>query len=306
MPILFILFVILSTVLAAGFYFYRVAFFPRRHSRADTIRLEIDSGKITSFDNFNIWPHTEISIRSPYGYTLKGYYFPVDGSKKTVIFSHGITITLLGSAKYMPVFRSRGYNMIVYDNRYHGESGGANCSFGYYEKHDLKAVVDWAFDKIGPGGLVGTHGESLGAAVTLQHAAVDPRIAFAIADCPFSDLRALFHARLQADYHLPGFPLLTLSRLYTRMLLGFDYHLVSPISGISSTETPVLLIHGENDSYVPTHMGEDLFATKTHGPRRLYLVPDAGHAYAYSTNPAEYDRQVNAFLDDYHIENQSV
>jgi fermentation-respiration switch protein FrsA (DUF1100 family) len=303
MEYLIALFVILLLFLAAGYYFYRIAFFPRRRSRETVMQMEIESGKIPSFDDFNTWPHTEISIQSPYGYTLKGYYFPVEGSAKTVVFSHGITITLYGSAKYMPVFRDRGYNILLYDNRSHGESGGSSCSFGYFEKFDLKVVVDWAFEQIGPGGLVGTHGESLGAAITLQHAAIDPRIAFAISDCGFSDLLALFQTRLKEDYHLPPFLILPLSRLFAIIFLGFDCALSSPVRYLSTVKTPILFIHGEKDTYIPTQMVKNLVAAKTNGPQRLYLVPGAGHAYAYSTNPIAYQNQVSAFLDDFLPEN---
>ena len=297
-----VILVILLVFLLTGFYFYRVAFFPRRYNRAEVIRMEVEHGKIASFDQFNAWPHAEISIQSPYGYTLKGFYFPLEGSKKTIIFNHGITITLFGSAKYMPVFRERGYNLLVYDNRRHGESGGTFSSFGFFEKYDLKAVVDWAMQQLGPGGLVGTHGESLGAAITLLHAAIDPRIAFAISDCSYADSPALFRTRMQEDYHLPAFPVVNLARLFGKTLLGFDCALSSPIRYISTVQTPILFIHGEKDTYIPCQMSQDLFNAKTTGPRRLYRVPGAGHAYAHSTNPIEYDHQVNAFLDDFVIE----
>ncbi len=70
----------------------------------------------------------------------------------------------------------------------------------------LQILVDWAFQQLDETGIVGTHGESLGAATTLQHAAIDKRISFAIADCPFSDLTELLKYRFKEDYHLPALP----------------------------------------------------------------------------------------------------
>jgi pimeloyl-ACP methyl ester carboxylesterase len=48
--------------------------------------------------------------------------------------------------------------VIAYDSRRHGESGGDVCTYGYYEKEDLRRVID-ALER-GPVVLMGT---SLGA-----------------------------------------------------------------------------------------------------------------------------------------------
>ena len=61
---------------------------------------------------------------------------------------------------------------VAYDSRAHGESEGDVCTYGFFEKRDLHQVLD----SIGPGpiALVGT---SRGAAVALQEAAEDARVA---------------------------------------------------------------------------------------------------------------------------------
>lgn len=196
----------------------------------------------------------------------------------------------------MDVFRHLGYNLLAYDHRFHGRSGGSSCTFGFYEKHDLKAVVDFAFSRLSPDGKVGTQGESLGAGVTLQHAAIDHRIAFAIPDCPYSDLQALFALRGRLDYHIPPFPLLNLSNLFSRLLLGFTTHDVSPMRDASSIKAPVLLIHGLADTYIPPSMSQDIFAALPQDLRHLHFVPEAGHAEALVTDREGYERVVTQFL----------
>ena len=76
--------------------------------------------------------------------------------------------------------------MLAYDSRAHGESGGDACTYGFYEKKDLSRAID----RLG-GGPVLAFGISLGAAVALQSAADDPRIARVVAVSAFSDLRTV-------------------------------------------------------------------------------------------------------------------
>lgn len=287
---------IAAWMLAAAYYFYRVAFYPRVIPWERTYAIEVENKRFNELE-FASWERETIQIPSPYGYTLFGYYFPCPNSNKTVVMSHGITYSLYGQVKYMPVFRRRGYNILLYDLRHHGRSGGHHCTFGFYEKNDLKAVVDWAFKRLGPGGTLGTQGESLGAAITLQHAALDPRLSFAIADCPFSDLTRLFAIRLRADYHLPVFPLLPLASMVCKVINGVSFADISPLRDISKIEFPLMLAHGDQDTYIPPFMSQEIYRAKQKGQRWLYIAPGAAHAQSTIIQADEYQNQVNRFLD---------
>lgn len=64
---------------------------------------------------------------------------------------------------------------MIYDLRHHGDSGGPNTTFGYYEKEDFKTIVDWVEERLDKDAIIGTHGESMGAAISIQQAAIDKR-----------------------------------------------------------------------------------------------------------------------------------
>src|SRR5438874_2791992 len=67
-----------------------------------------------------------------------------DWGKRTVVLCHGIGSAKereLDLAKYLV---ERGYNVLVFDFRGHGESGGNFISFGVRERFDVMAAIAWA------------------------------------------------------------------------------------------------------------------------------------------------------------------
>lgn len=286
--------ILLIIFIASGFYLSAIVIYPRTRTRENTLQTECEKGNMNKED-FERLPKDEVRIRSQYGYDLHGFYFPRDNSKKTVIFCHGITYTLYGSVKYMKMFLKQGYNVLIYDHRNHGESGGSNTTFGYYEKYDLKTCTDWVFEKCGIDCIVGVHGESMGAAIALQNIAIDPRVSFCIADCSFSDLAKLLKYRLKLEFRLSAFPAFQITGFFVRLRTGMKLTDISPIREIAQVETPIFFIHGEEDMYIPTQMSIDMYNRKK-GIRKLYIAPDARHAEAVSKNAEEYDRLVEEFL----------
>jgi len=292
-----ILSLLLILITACGFYFSGIVIHPRTKSRETTLQIECEKGNMSP-EAFEKLPKEEVCINSQYGYELHGYYFPNGNSKKTVIICHGITYTIFGSVKYMDMFMKRGFNVLIYDHRNHGDSGGSNTTFGYYEKYDLKSCTDWIFEKCGGDCTVGLHGESMGAAIALQNIAIDPRVSFCIADCPFSDLETLLKYRFKVKYRLPSIPAIQITGLFARLRTGMRFKDISPIRDISKVETPVFLIHGREDMYIPTQMSIDMYNSNKKALRKLYLAPGARHAESVAVDREGYDRQVGEFLNE--------
>ncbi|NLJ09932.1 MAG: alpha/beta hydrolase, partial [Treponema sp.] len=70
----------------------------------------------------------------------------------TAVFVHGITWTRYGMLKYMGPFIDRGWNVVAVDLPGHGDSPRGNRSvpaYGYHEKYDIDAVVDWVRNRFG-------------------------------------------------------------------------------------------------------------------------------------------------------------
>ena len=295
--ILILLALLILVVLGISLWIVKQALYPRKFSYEKSYLIEVENGRFSE-DVWNSWEKHELIIQSPYGYNLSCTWLPQPGSKKTIILLHGFPYTRVGMIKYIPVFRSRGFNVLIYDQRYYGRSGGPFTSYGFFEKHDLKAALDWVLEHTGPASLVGTLGESMGGATVLQHGVIDPRPAFIIADSSYADLREAMQIRLRDQYHLPAFPITNIGARLLSIFGGFTPEQASAERAAAELTMPVLFIQSMNDVEVPPAHGRRLFAAKRKGLRRLYLAPDAGHVEAVWADRAAYDREVGEFLKE--------
>ncbi|HEX6976425.1 MAG TPA: alpha/beta fold hydrolase [Vicinamibacterales bacterium] len=203
------------------------------------------------------------------GLTLSGWRCDAPSKPRgTIVYLHGIADNRGSARGTIERFGARGFDVIAYDSRAHGESPGEACTFGFYEKRDLHRVLDAA--RPGPIVLLGT---SLGAAVALQEAAGDPRVSAVIAAETFSDLRTV------ASERAPFFftrGVIDRAFLLAEREAHFRVDDVSPEAAARRITVPVLLIHGASDGDTPPDHSRRVLAA-LRGPSRLILVPGAGH-----------------------------
>ncbi len=294
-----IIIILLIILLLSGYYITKITLYPTTDKYDETYNRELSDGYFDDLYYKNL-EKQEVYIDSDYGYKLHGIWFPNKDSKKTIIICHGYTINLNGAIRYMDMFYKRGFNVLLNDHRFHGKSGGENCSMGYYEKVDLKNWVTWVKNKVGKDSLIGTHGESMGAATVLMHAAIDDRLSFVIADCPFESVYQQFKYKLKFDYKIPAFPFLNFANLFTKIKIKTFYKDIAPIKIIENVNIPILFIHGDSDTFIPYSHTQHMYDLKK-GPKQLYLAKGADHAQSYFVNKDEYRKVVYKFLDSMDI-----
>lgn len=186
----------------------------------------------------------------------------------TLVYLHGIADNRASAAGVIDRFGRRGFNVVAYDSRAHGESAGDACTYGFLEKRDLHRVLD----TVGPGPIV-LVGTSLGAAVAIQEAALDARVTAVVAAETFSDLRTV--ATERAPFFFTHGIIARAFQLAEQQG-GFEVDAVSPVMAAAAIEIPVLLIHGAADSHTPPEHSRRILAALA-GPKRLILVPGAQH-----------------------------
>jgi hypothetical protein len=227
---------------------------------------------------------------------------PATPNGNCVMVLHGIADSRVGSAGFAPIFLAQGYAVLVPDSRAHGESGGEFVTYGLAEKYDVIIWARWMKSQ-GCHRIYGL-GESLGASILIQAAAVEPVFAAIAAECAYADLREMAEYRMRQFLQLPGFIavpaaklVVTSGMLYADLVDGLDFRQVSPVNSISRAATPILLIHGLEDFRTPPSQSQKLAAANPRDP--LWLVPKARHIGAYAAAPEEFRDRVLSWFARY-------
>ncbi|MBO7251228.1 MAG: alpha/beta hydrolase [Oscillospiraceae bacterium] len=241
-------------------------------------------------------PFEEVSIRSHDGLELKAkYYHNADGAPLE-IQCHGYKGNAIrdfcGSRK---VAKEAGRNILLIDQRCHGNSQGHTITFGILEQKDVLGWIDYANRRFGNIPIL-LSGVSMGAATVLMVAGqrLPENVKGVVADCPYDAPSNIIKKVLGQDMGMPVkfvYPLIRLGGiLYGKFNLNAD----SPVEAVKRAQVPILLIHGDDDRFVPYDMSCNIHAA---APDKIsfHTIPGAGHALNFAAAPEEYCRILKAF-----------
>lgn len=232
---------------------------------------------------------------------LQGWFLPATStSKMTIIFAHGYranrlqkSVQTLSLAKELV---RHGFNVLMFDFRNCGESGGRLTTIGLDEQQDILGAIDWCQAHCeGPIGLIGY---SMGAATSLLAAAESVEVSGVVADSSFSDLHRYLLDNLSVWSKLPKYPFSPLMVWAIRYVMRKNPHLVKPILSLQHIyPRPVLFIHGDQDDAIPCSNSERMLQPYADA-FSYWKVPGAGHIGSYRKYPREYTDKVIEFFDD--------
>lgn len=212
-------------------------------------------------------PHDTLSLHVN-GVRLAGWRFPAQAPRRsTLVYLHGVGDNRASAIGIAERFTPLGFDVVAYDSRAHGQSTGEVCTYGFFEREDLKAIVREL-----PQPVV-LMGHSLGAAVALQTAAETP-VAAVVAAETFSDLRTVASERAPRIL-TPGVVRLAFGLAEARGRFRVDD--VSPVRAAARISAPVFLIHGADDIATPPSHSRRVYDS-LRGPRQLLLIEGAGHS----------------------------
>ncbi len=246
----------------------------------------------------------EFHVRAPDGVLLRGWKVrsPARNGDWVLLF-HGVSDNRTGMLGHAEFLLRSGYGVVMMDARSHGASEGAMATYGWKERHDTRAIVDALYTREEVHRLFAL-GESMGAAIALQSAAVEPRILGVVAESSFSNLREVSfdYAGLRVSPWLGKTlfrPAASVALSASEKEAGFKAEEVAPEKAVADRAFPVLLICGTRDRNIPPRHSESIFAAAK-GPKQLWLVPGALHSTALGAAPAEFEQRVLAFYGAIH------
>lgn len=211
-------------------------------------------------------------------------WLATSSGQRAVILVHGIDSDAWtgGAPDLARAYLAAGFDVLAFDLRAHGRSGGARMSLGRFERNDIRAAVDVLLDRGVTAGRIGLHGTSYGAAMSLLAAAGIPEVGAIVADSAYADVRDLIAREVQARARIPELIAGTLLRPGIEwaawLLYGLDTAALAPDSVVARiAPRPLLLIHGERDRLIPVDHAERLNRRAGQATTDLWTLPGLGH-----------------------------
>ena len=231
---------------------------------------------------------------------LSGWHIHGQSSGPTLIFVHGIGSVRSGDNATDLAARlvDHGFDVLMFDLRAHGSSGGEKISGGYHERHDVLGALDFLVAQGISQDSIGVLGFSMGAGTSVLALAEEPAIRALVVDSSYANASELIsHETARktvipewiAPIFVPG------AKVVANLLFGIDLGALVPEDAIARLDYPVLIIHGTADSRIPVEHGVRLHGA-SHSGSRLWLVPGVDHVDAFATHPEEYVERVASYL----------
>lgn len=301
---------LLFALILSSFYFYRVAV--GRNSKAylcrnkDPNQINEAAAQSPEQNEDELWLDSAgcetWEVTSEDGLRLKAHYVAVPTSKKAVLLFHGYSAKGKDMAGFARSLYSRGFNVLMPDARGHGESEGRYIGFGWHERRDCLLWIRRVAERLGEDAQIVLMGISMGAATVMMASGenLPPQVKAIVEDCGYTSVWEQLGWQLKRIYKLPRFPFLHATSLLTKLRAGYGFKEASALNQVKKCRTPMLFIHGEDDTFVPYHMVHKLYDACP-AEKDIYTVPGAGHGMACTTDIAAYENKVSSFIGKYII-----
>lgn len=289
-----------------AFYSYVICFYSPKRPQSDDLEQYIPPGKqyqavkaqlLEAVNQMHDAPCHWYSIKSHDGRTLWGRFYENQPNAPIILIFHGYRgYCYRDCAVGFTIGKKLGFNIMAVDQRSHGKSDGHVISFGIRERYDCLDWIRWIKKTFGKETPIVLSGVSMGASTVLMASELDicPDVCCILADCPYSSPAAI----IRKVSHDIGYPQ---NLAYPFVWLGaglfgwFRLSAASACNAVKHAKLPILLVHGEEDLFVPCDMSREI-SKNCKEYVHLYTFPKAGHGLSYLIDPDRYEKLCVDFL----------
>jgi len=258
---------------------------------------ELENRKNTAAERLRNRDYKTVEITAHDGIRLTGHLHLVENPKRTVIAVHGWRSSWAREFGLIADFLyENGCNVLYIEQRAHGASDGEYIGFGLLERYDLLEWIDWVNEQNFSAFPIYLFGRSMGAATVLMTAGenLPENVHGVIADSgytlPHDEWKYVAENNLHYHYKL-------MEKYVDKLAMeriGFSSDEYSSVQAMQDCKTPVLFIHGTDDTFVPIEMTYENYKTCA-APKRLLVVPGAGHCQSHLVEPERYEEELLRF-----------
>ena len=219
-------------------------------------------------------------------------------SRPVAIVVHGWRDTAIKFMTIARIYELAGYHVLMPDLHAHGLSEGEAVQMGWKDRKDVLHWMTVASKLFGTNDFV-IHGVSMGAATTMcvsgEKMPECVKTVRFVEDCGYTSVWDEFSYELKEEFGLSDFPILYASSLLCKIKYGWSFGEASSIKQARKCPYPMLFIHGDDDTFVPSEMVHPLYEAKQ-GEKELWITKGTKHARSYSDYREEYIQRVRAFI----------
>ncbi|MCE6029489.1 KxYKxGKxW signal peptide domain-containing protein [Lactiplantibacillus pentosus] len=250
---------------------------------------------------------------------VRAYYIQNGDTTKTVIIGQGSTEHLDWIGYVSKIWYDMGYNILMPSQRGQFLSDGDDLTFGYQDKYDWLNWVKMVDERNGANSEVVFYGQSLGADTVLEAASVpglSKSVKAVVADAGYATLPELgaslyskainYVSNALQSVGLPAItslPFLSYDKIVAAInarlikTQGFSVDDLSAVDAASKVTIPLLLIHTEDDAFIPYTQSLELAAANHSADQEVWILPGQVGGHAAANNAIlQYQQHLQDFL----------
>lgn len=246
--------------------------------------------------------HETIEIFAEDGERLVAHWFPCEHAERTVVAMHGWRSVWNHDFGVIADFwHDNRCNILCAEQRGQNNSGGDYMTFGLKERYDCRKWIEWVNEHTEEQLPIYLAGVSMGASTVLMASGLElpSNVRGIVADCGFTSPDAIWKKVVEKNFHLPYAGMRSaVADDMCKKKIHEGTKSYSTINAMKKSNIPVLFIHGTDDDFVPIRMTYENYKACV-APKRLFVVPGAGHGMSYLVDKDGYENAVKNFWNEF-------